>query len=189
MAKNNSTLFVIGGAALAATLLMGSKKSSAASPKPIILTPVSIQIKNDEKATNYIFDIVQKYARSLKDIHEFSYIDVVGKLIQSLSADTYAKYSKQMLTKDGILIVAYLSISVQNAFKLSYFGEFSKIEQGKEPKELLNDPDYLAWEEFRDKINPEALEKFNTFIGYKAEWANDVFNVTEIIQKNDKYPV
>lgn len=176
-------------------LSLSKKKSSQTSPStPIILTGNTIVVKDKEKADNYIAKIAEDYARKeIKDGSELSYINLVGKLLKSLNKSVYDSYTKQNLTKEGTLIIEYLKKLIESAYKVAYYGEMGKLVTedggGYMSEDLINDPDYLKFEEFLAIINPAKTAEFDKFIGYDPQkMSNDLYNVTEIIKKNGKYP-
>lgn len=186
MAKllSNSYLGVLIGAVVVSSMMRSPKKSNSA---PIILTPNSIYIRNEQLATKLIVTVTENYARKeLKSLDDLSYITLVGNLIKTLSPKTFEAYTSQKLSHDGTLIVAYLSISVRNAFKIIYFGEIAKLD--KIPDDIKKTPEYSTYMQFVEQIDPARLAEFHKFIGYTEDMQNDLYNVTEIIKKNDKYP-
>lgn len=176
-------------------LSLTKKKSPQSSTSlPIILTGSTIVIKDKEKADNYVAKIAETYARNkIKDETKLSYVDLVGDLIKPLNKSAYDSYIKQNLTKEGTLITEYLKKLIENAFKVAYFGEMGKLGQDGEAymsEDLFNDPDYVKFDNFINKINPAKTAEFDKYIGYDpAKMSNDLYNVTEIINKNGKYPV
>lgn len=175
-------------------LSLSKKKSSQSSSLPIILTGSTIVIKDKEKADNYIAKIAEDYARNdIKDGSELSYINLVGKLLKSLNKSIYDLYTKQNLTKEGTLIAEYLKKLIESSYKVAYYGEMGKLivedGGGYMSEDLINDPDYLKFEEFLAIINPAKTAEFDKFIGYDPQkMSNELYNVSEIIKKNSKYP-
>jgi hypothetical protein len=175
---------VIIGALVVSGMMRSPKKPNSSS---IILTPNSIKIQNEQLANKLIVTTAETYARKeLKELDDLSYITLVGNLIKSLSAKTFEVYNSQKLSHDGILIIAYLSISLRNAFKIVYFGEIAKLTDI--PDDIKKTPEYSTYMQFVEQIDPARLAEFHKFIGYDESMQNDLNNVIEIIKKNDKYP-
>lgn len=189
--KRNYYLVFFPLIAAAAYQLSSRKKSAeATTPKSIVLVcnPPSIKVTDEIKANQLFIDVAKDYISTLKNVEDISYITLVGNVLKKLSSSCYSLYLKQdFKNKDLVLIIAYLSISVQNAFKMAYFGDIITLDDVDVTPEIAED--FGKWKQFRDVTNPEKIEEFQKYIGYTAEMSNELNNVTQIILQNDMYPV
>lgn len=193
MAKKTdyTTLMMIGVAAGA--IAIGLKKKPIktvivpTSPIKLQCDPPSIVILDEVKTNQLLVDVAKVYIETLKKIEDLSYITLVGDVIRRINNSCYEMYAKQKFaTKDMVLILAYLSISIQNAFKIAYFGDIINLKDDEITPEIKDD--FESWKNFRDNINPEKIAELQKYLGYTSEMDNELENVKQIILVNDKYP-